>query len=478
MQFRKPLISSHVSMQFFPVLGCCHRRTPLAFLPLRMLSSSSSNPNPSSNPLYATMNLNPHSSSSSSKKNPNLLPVFTNPQIPHINCKGLSQGVTISNGLSSSSSSVAANPVSVSGIDESGEAEELQLVVVSFYKFADFPDHADLRKPLKDLCENLYISGGIILAPEGINGSICGIRKSVEKVLDFIQSDDRLKGLRLIESPVSPEEEAIHHGHTSSSPLAAGEDAPFRWDHVRVKLKKEIVSLGMPSVSPNERVGKYVSPNEWNSLITDPNTVVIDVRNDYETRIGKFKGAVDPRTTAFREFPSWVDDQFQLSSSDETEKQNVKEPKSPPRVAMYCTGGIRCEKASSFLLSKGFKEVYHLKGGILKYLEEVPKTESLWEGECFVFDKRVSVKEGLVPGNFKLCYGCKKPVSDADMESIKWEYGVTCPYCYDSKSEEEKERARARQRQFETWGVIGGPDKGRKPLKTTNTGDSQMSKSV
>lgn len=384
---------------------------------------------------------------------------------------------------------MAAIPVSVSGIEESGDIEELQLVVVSFYKFADFPDHADLRKPLKELCEKLYISGGIILAPEGINGSICGIRKSVEKVLDFIQSDDRLKGLRLIESPVSPEEEAIHHGHTSTSPLAAGEDAPFRWDHVRVKLKKEIVSLGMPSVSPNERVGKYVSPNEWNSLISDPDTVVIDVRNDYETRIGKFKGAVDPRTTAFREFPFWVDDQFQLSlpdvqvecrgSSDEAEKQNEKGRKSPPRVAMYCTGGIRCEKASSFLLSNGFKEVYHLQGGILKYLEEVPKTESLWEGECFVFDKRVSVKHGLVPGNFKLCYGCKKPVSDADMESPEWEYGVSCPYCYASKSEEEKERARARQRQFEAWGVIGGPDKGRRPPKTTdanNRSDSQIAK--
>ncbi|XP_024971301.1 rhodanese-like domain-containing protein 7 isoform X1 [Cynara cardunculus var. scolymus] len=451
-------------MQSFPVFGCCHRRTPLALLPLRMLSSSSSNPNPNStsSSLYSTMSLNPDSSPSSSTRTPNLLPLFTNPQTPHINCKG---------------------------IEESGDTEELQLVVVSFYKFADFPDHADLRKPLKELCEKLYISGGIILAPEGINGSICGIRKSVEKVLDFIQSDDRLKGLRLIESPVSPEEEAIHHGHTSSSPLAAGEDAPFRWDHVRVKLKKEIVSLGMPSVSPNERVGKYVSPNEWNLLISDPDTVVIDVRNDYETRIGTFKGAVDPRTTAFREFPGWVDDQFQLSlpdvqvecrdSSDEAEKYNEEGRKSPPRVAMYCTGGIRCEKASSFLLSKGFKEVYHLQGGILKYLEEIPKTESLWEGECFVFDKRVSVKHGLVPGNFKLCYGCKKPVSDADMESPEWEYGVSCPYCYASKSEEEKERARARQRQFEAWGVIGGPDKGRRPPKTTdanNWSDSQIAK--
>nr|XP_043615541.1 rhodanese-like domain-containing protein 7 [Erigeron canadensis] len=471
-------------MQSFQVLSSCfHRRSPSAFLPLKMLSSSpSSNPNPNSNStsLYTTTALNPKPQTPK-----NLVPLFTNPEIPQINSRNLFPS---SNGFSSC---VASNRVSVPGVEESGNDDEAQqLVVVSFYKFADFPDHAELRKPLKELCEKLYISGGIILAPEGINGSICGIRKSVEEVLDYIQSDDRLKGLRQIESPVSPEEEAIHHGHTSSSPLAAGEDAPFRWDHVRVKLKKEIVSLGMPSVSPNERVGTYVTPNEWNSLISDPDTVVIDVRNDYETRIGKFKGAVDPHTTAFREFPLWVDDEFQVSpsdaqvecrgSSDEAKKQNEEGHKSPARVAMYCTGGIRCEKASSFLLSKGFKEVYHLQGGILKYLEEVPKSESLWEGECFVFDKRVSVKHGLVPGNFKLCYGCKKPVSDADMESTEWEYGVTCPYCYASKSEEEKERARARQRQFEEWGVIGGPDKGR-PAKTTNTknsGDAQMSRSM
>ncbi|EPS57425.1 hypothetical protein M569_17393, partial [Genlisea aurea] len=335
------------------------------------------------------------------------------------------------------------------------------LVVVSFYKFADYPDHADLRKPLKDLCERLRVSGGIILAPEGINGSICGDRNSVENVLSFIQSDERLNGLRLIESPVSPEEEAIHHGHMSSSPLSAGEDAPFRWDHVRVKVKKEIVTIGVPSVSPVERVGKYVNPKEWNQLISHPDTVVVDVRNDYETRIGKFKRAVDPCTTSFREFPSWVDDHFKFPSLPVTEEK--------PRVAMYCTGGIRCEKASSFLLNKGFKEVYHLKGGILKYLEEVPEEESLWEGECFVFDKRVSVDHGLVQGTYKLCYGCKKPVSDADMEAPEWEYGVSCPYCFASKSAEEKERARARQRQFTRWGIIGGPDKGRKTGRKVNS---------
>ncbi|KAJ6291758.1 hypothetical protein OIU76_023779 [Salix suchowensis] len=245
-------------------------------------------------------------------------------------------------------------------------------------------------------------------------------------------------------------------------------------------MNKQIVTLGMPSVSPNERVGKYVKPRDWNALISDPDIVVVDVRNNYETRIGKFKGAVDPCTTAFREFPSWVEDEFQhaetyeVNSSGGSTDKETKSPnkKMPQKVAMYCTGGIRCEKASSFLLRKGFKEVYHLEGGILKYLEEIPKSESLWEGECFVFDKRVSVEHGLEQGTFKLCYGCKQPVSDADMEAPEWEYGVCCPYCHSSKSEEEKERARARQRQFETWGVIGGPDKGRRPVFKPDSNNS------
>ncbi|KDP21636.1 hypothetical protein JCGZ_03307 [Jatropha curcas] len=352
--------------------------------------------------------------------------------------------------------SVSHDPVPISGTTELNQST---LVVVSFYKFADFLDHANMRKPLKELCEELRVSGGIILAPEGINGSICGTRESVEKVLEFIKSDDRLKGLRQVESPVSAEEEALHHGHSTSSPLAAGEDAPFRWDHVRVKLKKEIVTLGMPTVSPIERVGKYVNPKEWNELISDPDTMVIDVRNSYETRIGKFKGAIDPCTISFREFPDWVENQFVLADTDKVNHgggngdKAIESPKAkvPERVAMYCTGGIRCEKASSLLLSKGFKEVYHLEGGILKYLEEVPPSESSWE------------------------------VSDADMEAPEWEYGVSCPHCYSSKSDEEKERARARQRQFETWGIIGGPDKGRRPTSkpdSTTRNSNQLSSSI
>ncbi|KAI3842897.1 hypothetical protein MKW92_014660 [Papaver armeniacum] len=458
LQFKYPTSSS-------PILRLLRRR---------MLSSSSTtSPNPKFSP---SVKIPCAEMPSTQPHNSNHLPIFST---SNSNPNGISHHQQQQ--LTSLSKPFVANRVSNQAIPVTTSQSEAPpaspLVVVSFYKFADFPDHANLRKPLKNLCQELRVSGGIILAPEGINGSICGIRESVETVLGFIQSDDRLKGLRQIESPVSPEEEAIHHGHTSSSPLGAGEDAPFRWDHVRVKVKKEIVSLGMPSVSPIERVGKYVDPKEWNELISDPETVIIDVRNSYETRIGKFKGAVDPCTTAFRKFPSWVDDnllpagsnggqqQMEADGSDKSgiEQSNDQERKvPPPRVAMYCTGGIRCEKASSFLMIKGIEEVYHLKGGILKYLEEVPETESLWEGECFVFDKRVSVEHGLAQGTFKLCYGCKQPVSDADMEAPEWEYGVSCPYCFSSKSEEERDRARARQRQFEAWGVIGGTDKGRR----------------
>ncbi|CAI0459226.1 unnamed protein product [Linum tenue] len=440
-------------------------RAPLLFF-LRKIPPSRPSLNPNPNPNFL-LQLGPSSCIPASNSSPHRRRL----NIYSFNYSSQSQAMTVS---SCSPVSVTSRPVPISAAADSDDQPNPHstLVVVSFYRFADFPDHANLRKPLKELCEELRVSGGIILAPEGINGSICGTKDSVEKVLAFIESDSRLKGLRKIESPVGPEEEAIHHGHTSSSPLAAGEDAPFRWDHVRVKLKKEIVTLGMPAVSPIEKFGKYVKPREWNALISDPDTVVFDVRNTYETRIGKFKGAVDPRTTAFRDFPSWVGDQFELPEVDNLKqrrddsselKTESPESKKPPRVAMYCTGGIRCEKASSFLLQKGFEEVYHLEGGILKYLEEVPQPESLWEGECFVFDKRVSVEHGLVPGTFKLCYGCKQPVSDADMETPEWEHGVTCPYCYSSKSEEEKERARARKRQFDACGILGGPDKGRRP---------------
>ncbi|KAL3698973.1 hypothetical protein R1sor_016995 [Riccia sorocarpa] len=357
------------------------------------------------------------------------------------------------------------------------------LVVVSFYKFADLPDYADMRVPLREVCEAHRVSGGVILAPEGINGSICGTRESLEKVFAYLESDVRFKNMRKTEAPATQEDEDIHDGHSEKSPLGAGDDAPFRWGHVRVKLKSEVVPLGVPGVKPSEKVGKYVKPKDWNALISDPDTVTIDVRNDYEIRIGRFKGAVDPETQAFREFPAWVESRFSLEneSSDKKDDQpvdlgapNLPDSVSrdssastfqPKRIAMYCTGGIRCEKATSYFIEKGFDEVYHLEGGILKYLEEVPAEKSLWQGECFVFDKRVSVEHGLKQGTYGLCYGCKKPISDEDKEHPLYEEGVSCAYCYHLKTEGEKDRARARQKQAEMFGVIGGPNRGKRPTK-------------
>ncbi|WZZ55723.1 hypothetical protein YC2023_055830 [Brassica napus] len=416
-----------------------HWRFPPSLAAARMLSSPPP-PTPHSQPSISSGVSNSISTTKNSK--PKLL--STQSQLQNLSSSPLKSTVACS-----SSGPIRQNMTTVSQCfstkQEPVESDKSSLLVVSFYKFADFPDHADLRKPLKNLCEELCVSGGIILAPEGINGSICGSRESVERVLAFIQSDVRLNGLRQVETPVSPEQEAIHHGHSSSSPLAAGEDAPFRWDHVRVKLKKEIVTLGMPSVSPIERVGTYVSPEEWNELISDPETV----RTLFECKIHFMYR--EYRVFMHMHFPSWVEDQFALKQEgnetqakvEKNEEEKAEKPKALPRIAMYCTGGIRC--------------------GILKYLEQVPKTESLWEGECFVFDKRVSVEHGLAQGTHKLCYGCKQPISDEDMEAPEYESGVSCPYCYSEKSEEEKERARARQIQFEEWGVIGGPDKGRRP---------------
>ncbi|KAL2614161.1 hypothetical protein R1flu_025853 [Riccia fluitans] len=379
------------------------------------------------------------------------------------------------------------NIISINDLGDAAPSEAdkkpSSLVVVSFYKFTDLPDYADMRVPLREVCEAHRVSGGIILAPEGINGSICGTRESLEKVFAYVESDVRFKNMRKTEAPATQEDEDIHDGHSEKSPLGAGDDAPFRWGHVRVKLKSEVVPLGVPGVRPSEKVGKYVKPKDWNGLISDPDTVTVDVRNDYEIRIGKFKGAVDPETQAFREFPAWVEKRFRLkeeSSRRGEDDQHVemragKLPDSveqydattlkPKRIAMYCTGGIRCEKATSYFIEKGFDEVYHLEGGILKYLEEVPAEKSLWEGECFVFDKRVSVEHGLKQGTYGLCYGCKKPISDEDKKHPLWEEGVSCAYCYHLKTEGEKARARARQKQAEVFGVIGGPDRGKRPGK-------------
>ncbi len=285
--------------------------------------------------------------------------------------------------------------------------------VVTFYKFVSLADLETRRESLLKYCQDQQIKGTILLAKEGINGTIAGSRKAIDEIVAYLQSDRDLANLEFKES--------------------TAKSMPFV--RLKVKIKSEIVTLGVPEVDPNQQVGTYVAPQEWNQVISDPEVTVIDTRNDYEVEIGSFKGAIDPKTDSFREFPQYV-------------AKNL-DPQQHPKVAMFCTGGIRCEKASSYLLSQGFKEVYHLQGGILKYLEQVPPEESLWEGECFVFDQRVAVKEELKSGSYELCYGCGHPISETDKASPQYEPSISCPYCYDRLTPEKKARQLDRQRQRE-----------------------------
>jgi UPF0176 protein len=287
------------------------------------------------------------------------------------------------------------------------------IVVAALYKFVSLPDFHELREPLLDHCLAQNIRGTLLLAEEGINGTVAGSREAIDSLLAYLKADPRLADLSHKES------------FDSSQPF-------YR---MKVKLKKEIVTMGIDGIDPNEVVGTYVKPKDWNALISDPDVVVIDTRNDYEVEIGTFKGAVDPKTESFRQFPEYV-------------RQNYN-PAKHKKVAMFCTGGIRCEKASAFMKREGFEEVYHLEGGILKYLEEVDQPDSLWQGECFVFDNRVSVKQGLEPGEYALCHGCRWPITDADRQSDKYEEGVSCPACHDTLTDEQRQRFRDRQKQIE-----------------------------
>lgn len=275
-------------------------------------------------------------------------------------------------------------------------------VVVTFYKFVRLPDFAEKREPLLSHCEAQGIRGTILLAAEGINGTIAGSREAIDSVLTFLRSDPRLVDLEYKES--------------------YADSAPF--DRMKVRLKKEIVTLGLPEIDPSDRVGTYVSPQEWNELISDPEVTIIDTRNEYEVSIGTFRGAKNPKTASFRQFPDYV--------------RNHLDPTKQRKVALFCTGGIRCEKATSFMIAQGFQEVYHLKGGILKYLEEVPAEESLWQGECFVFDQRVAVRDGLAIGTHEMCPSCGHPISEADKTSPHYQEGVSCPYCCDRLTQEKR----------------------------------------
>jgi UPF0176 protein len=285
-------------------------------------------------------------------------------------------------------------------------------VVAALYKFVRLPDFAEMQEPLLSYCQAQDVKGTILLAKEGINGTIAGSRHSIDSVLSFLRCDRRFTDLEYKES------------YTDSPPF----------ERMKVRLKREIVTLGLPNVDPNQQVGTYVNPKEWNDLIADPEVTVIDTRNDYEVNIGTFKAAQNPQTESFRDFPEYV--------------QNHLDPNKHKKVALFCTGGIRCEKATSFLLSQGFQEVYHLKGGILKYLEEVPPEESLWEGECFVFDERVAVGQGLKPGTHDLCLNCGHPISEEDKASLQYESGISCPQCFDSLTDDKRERLVMKQLQL------------------------------
>jgi UPF0176 protein len=287
----------------------------------------------------------------------------------------------------------------------------MEQTIATFYQFVDLPDCDNFRELLQKQCIESDVLGTIILATEGINATIAGPKQGVDSVLDFIRSDERLAEMPHRECPT---ERLTFH-------------------RLRIIIRPEIVTLGDPSVNPNEGVGKHIAPEDWNELISDPEVKLIDTRNDYEVELGTFKGAIDPKTTAFGEWDEYV-------------KQNLGDSKKQ-KVAMFCTGGIRCEKASAHLLKNGFEQVYHLKGGILSYLQHVKPENSLWEGECFVFDHRVSVVHGLEEGNAEICFGCRWPLKGEELKSSDYEPGVCCHRCVTTLSPERRASLEERHRQ-------------------------------
>ena len=305
-----------------------------------------------------------------------------------------------------------------------------QYLTAAFYKFVELSNFPDMKEPLLAFCESQDVKGTILLANEGINSTIAGPEAGVRAVLAYLRADLRLAALE-------------HKESWSTKP-------PFY--RMKVKLKREIVTMGVPTVNPNETVGKYVKPEDWNALISDPDVLVIDTRNTYEVDIGSFKGAVDPRLKSFSLFPEWLMAHpkiAELKAEVEAKKaERADGIDKKTKVAMFCTGGIRCEKSTAFLKAQGFDEVYHLEGGILKYLETVPEAESLWQGECFVFDERVTVGQGLKPGDYGLCRACREPISQADKESPYFVLGLSCPHCHDTKSPDQIARFEERQRQI------------------------------
>ena len=285
--------------------------------------------------------------------------------------------------------------------------------ICALYKFTRLDDFETIQGPLKGFLDSLSVKGTLLLAREGINGTISGNQANLEKVLEYLQSDSRFLGLEY--------------------KFSYSKKTPFK--RLKVKLKKEIVTMGLTEIDPTHSVGTYVKPKDWNKLINDPDVVLIDTRNNYEYEIGSFKGAVNPKTETFREFPSFT--------KNSLEKYRNK------KIAMFCTGGIRCEKSTAYLKSQGYKDVFHLQGGILKYLEEVNEDESLWEGECFVFDDRVAVKHNLEQGQYDQCHACRFPITKEDTMHPHYEKGASCPRCFGTKNSNQMSRYREREKQVQ-----------------------------
>ncbi|MEC7547395.1 MAG: rhodanese-related sulfurtransferase [Pseudomonadota bacterium] len=287
------------------------------------------------------------------------------------------------------------------------------IVVCAMYKFVTLDNFEALRQPLLDTMLEHDVRGTLLLALEGINGTVSGTRESIDALLNWLGQDERLADIVYKESFES--------------------EQPFY--RTKVKLKKEIVTMGVEGIDPKKVVGTYVKPQDWNALISDPDVVLVDTRNDYEVGIGTFEGAIDPKTKTFREFPQYVKDNL--------------DPEKNKKVAMFCTGGIRCEKSTAYLKEQGFDEVYHLEGGILKYLEEVPQEDSMWQGECFVFDNRVTVDHNLEPGQYDQCHACRRPITEEDKQSEHFVQGVSCHFCIDEYTPEQRERFKQREKQMQ-----------------------------
>lgn len=288
-----------------------------------------------------------------------------------------------------------------------------QIVVCALYKFVTLEDYKTLKPPLLKCMLQQNIRGTLLLANEGINGTVAGSRMAIDALLNYLQADKRLAGVRY--------------------KISLTKQMPFL--RTRVKLKKEIVTMGVNGIDPKHIVGTYVKPNDWNALISDPEVLLVDTRNDYEVQVGTFKNAINPKTDSFREFPDYIKQHFN--------------PEKHTKVAMYCTGGIRCEKSTAYMKEQGFKDVYHLEGGILNYLEEVPEQATLWQGECFVFDDRVTVDHQLEKGQYDQCNACRMPITKQDQQSAYYIHGVSCPHCFAKTTVGQKARFTEREKQMQ-----------------------------